>query len=208
MKVIFLKKILFLVVSIIIGYMVYQKEDEIIIPNDAIRVRIIANSNSMIDIYQKIKLKDEIKEDLYKIVRKANSNSEARDSILNNIDMIRDIVSKRTNNFKLDYGLNYFPRKVYKGVVYPEGEYDSLVISLGNGLGDNWWCVLYPPLCLIEDNESTTDVEYKFLVKELLNWQLLKNMIIYAWICGKIYKSMLLLSYKMILLGVISNDEW
>ena len=156
-------------ISIIIGILVYQKEEEIIIPGDAIRVRIIANSNSIEDVYKKMKSKEEIKSDLFNIVSEAKSNQEARVQILNNINNIERIVKKKTDNFKIDYGLNYFPKKIYKGVVYPEGEYDSLVITLGQGLGENWWCVLYPPLCLINDNEQTNDVEYKRLVKELLN---------------------------------------
>ena len=164
-----MKKIIFMFISIIIGILVYQKEEEIIIPGDAIRVRIIANSNSIEDVYKKMKLKEEIKSDLFNIVSEAKSNQEARVQILNNINNIERIVKNKTDNFKIDYGLNYFPKKIYKGVVYPEGEYDSLVITLGQGLGENWWCVLYPPLCLINDNEQTNDVEYKLLVKELLN---------------------------------------
>ena len=164
-----MKKIIFMFISIIIGILVYQKEEEIIIPGDAIRVRIIANSNSIEDVYKKMKLKEEIKSDLFNIVSESKSNQEARVQILNNINNIERIVKNKTDNFKIDYGLNYFPKKIYKGVVYPEGEYDSLVITLGQGLGENWWCVLYPPLCLINDNEQTNDVEYKLLVKELLN---------------------------------------
>ena len=151
--------------------MVYNKNEEIIIPMDAIRVRIIANSNSAIDLYEKKMLKEEIKSDLYNLVSHANNSEEAGASIKNNIDMIKEIVNNKTNNYKIDYGKNYFPKKVYKGVVYPEGEYDSLVITLGSGQGENWWCVLYPPLCMIDDNNTTTDVEYRLLVTRLLGLQ-------------------------------------
>ena len=71
-------------------------------------------------------------------------------------------------NYTIKYGQNYFPKKQYKGITYNEGYYESLVITLGNGKGDNWWCVLFPPLCLL-DNENQDEVEYKFLVKELLD---------------------------------------
>ncbi|MBQ9011225.1 MAG: stage II sporulation protein R, partial [Bacilli bacterium] len=53
----------------------------------------------------------------------------------------------------------------YKGVKYKEGYYESLLVTLGKGKGDNWWCVLFPPLCLIEADESS-DVQYKSFVKE------------------------------------------
>ena len=87
-------------------------------------------------------------------------------------DDIKDIdklVSSKTDDYQLNYGRNYFPKKVYKGVIYEEGEYDSLVITLGKGLGENWWCVLYPPLCLIDDNNTTSDVEYRSLVMDLIS---------------------------------------
>lgn len=162
-----MKKGLFLVVSFIVGILVYQKNDEIIIPSDAIRVRIIANSNDISDLYAKEKLKSEIKSDLYNYVKNATSSQDASKSIKDNINNIKSLISKKTSDFKISYGNNYFPKKVYKGVIYPEGEYESLVITLGGGLGNNWWCVLYPPLCMIDDN-SANDVEYRLLVSELL----------------------------------------
>ena len=69
----------------------------------------------------------------------------------------------------------YFPKKKYKGITYKEGNYESLVITLGEGAGDNFWCVLFPPLCLIEADETSNDnVEYKFFVKELIDKYLKK----------------------------------
>ena len=67
--------------------------------------------------------------------------------------------------------MNYFPEKKYKGTVYKEGEYESLVVTLGDGLGANFWCVLFPPLCLLdaEDEEQLSNVEYKSFIKELID---------------------------------------
>ena len=164
-----MKKIMFVVISVIVGVLVSKKSDEIIIPSDAIRVRIIANSNNIEDLYTKYKLKDEIKNDLYALVKDAKSSNEASNSIKNNLDNIKTIVSNKAKNYTVNYGINHFPSKVYKGISYPEGDYESLVITLGSGLGDNWWCVMYPPLCMIDDNSNTKDVEYRFIVQELLN---------------------------------------
>lgn len=163
-----MKKILFIVISIFIGVLVYKKNNEIIIPSDAIRIRIIANSNNINDLYEKRKLKEEIKNDLYKLVNTVNSSYEADILINNNIDLINKLISSKTSDYKLEYGLNHFPKKVYKGVIYPEGDYNSIVITLGKGLGNNWWCVLYPPICLLEDNYNTSDVEYRLLIANLL----------------------------------------
>ena len=164
-----MKKLIFLTISIIIGILTYQKNNEIIIPMDSIRVRIIANSDNIEDLYKKKKLKEEIKSDLYDLVKDINNYGDADLKLKNNLDKINSLVSSKTNDFKINYGMNYFPRKTYKGVIYNEGNYESLVITLGKGLGENWWCVLYPPLCMIDDNDTTTDVEYRSLVADLLN---------------------------------------
>lgn len=73
-------------------------------------------------------------------------------------------------NFKISFGQNYFPKKEYKGIEYNEGYYESLVVKLGRGNGHNWWCILFPPLCLIEANESdTNNIEYKSIIKEIID---------------------------------------
>ena len=163
------KKIIMLLICLFIGIMVYQKNEEILIPNDSIRIRIIANSNNIGDIVAKVKLKEAIKNDIYDLVKDAKSREEAYELITNNMEKIESIVSEKNSNYDISLGKNYFPKKSYKGVIYQEGIYDSLVITLGEGLGENWWCVLYPPLCLIEDNDTTLNIEYKLALKKLLS---------------------------------------
>lgn len=163
-----MRKIIIIIITVVIGILVYKKNDEVIIPSDAIRIRIIANSNSIKDLYQKKVLKEEIKSELVNLVKNTKSSNETSIVINKNLDYINNLVGSKINNYQINYGLNYFPKKVYKGVIYPEGNYESLVITLGSGLGDNWWCVLYPPLCMIEDNNDTSDVEYQFFVKKIL----------------------------------------
>ena len=70
--------------------------------------------------------------------------------------------------FSINFGSNYFPETTYKGITYDDGYYESLVVTLGKGEGDNWWCVLFPPLCLLEAEEGT-EVEYRSFVKEILD---------------------------------------
>ena len=63
-------------------------------------------------------------------------------------------------------GLN---TKMFKNVVYEDGFYESIVVSIGEAKGDNWWCVLFPPLCLLEgEDNDTSDVEYQFFVTKML----------------------------------------
>lgn len=161
-----MKKIIVFLFVLTIIY-ISKSEEEIIIPTNSIRYRIIANSDSTKDQMLKMNIKEKLDEEILPILSDSNSIEDSRLLIKDNLDNIKDIVSKYTDDFDVNYGKNYFPEKTYKGISYDAGNYESLVITLGSGLGKNWWCVLYPPLCLIDEN--TNDVEYTTLVKEILN---------------------------------------
>lgn len=143
------------------------------IPEDAIRIRIIPNSNSAFDQDIKRKVKDKIEITMYDLLKDAENSKEAEEIIKNNLELVDKDVQKILSDenydkgYKINFGENYFPEKTYKGVKYEEGYYESLLITLGKGEGDNWWCVLFPPLCLIEAEENT-EVEYKSIVMELI----------------------------------------
>lgn len=160
-----MKKIIVLLFVLTIIY-ISKSEEEIIIPTNSIRYRIIANSDSTKDQMLKMNIKEKLDEEILPILSDSNSIEDSRLLIKDNLDNIKNIVSKYTDDFDVNYGKNYFPEKTYKGINYDAGNYESLVITLGSGLGKNWWCVLYPPLCLIDEN--TNDVEYTTLVKEIL----------------------------------------
>ena len=162
-----MKKIIVFLFVLTIAYM-SLKNDEIVIPSNSIRYRIIANSNSLDDQLLKLSIKDNITKEVMPILENADSIDESRELIVNNLNNIESIVSKYTDDYDVSFGSNYFPQKTYKGINYDSGSYESLVITLGDGLGDNYWCVLYPPLCLV-DEDNTTDVEYTTLVKEIIN---------------------------------------
>lgn len=160
-----MKKIIVLLFVLTIIY-ISKSEEEIIIPTNSIRYRIIANSDSTKDQMLKMNIKEKLDEEILPILSDSNSIEDSRLLIKDNLDNIKNVVSKYTDDFDVNYGKNYFPKKTYKGINYDAGNYESLVITLGSGLGKNWWCVLYPPLCLIDEN--TNDVEYTTLVKEIL----------------------------------------
>ena len=139
-----------------------------LIPKDAIRIRVIANSNEKEDQNLKIEVKNEVEEYLYNKLKNIKDSNTADLVIKDSIPNVERIVSKYTNDYKINYGINYFPEKEYKSIVYDAGDYKSLVITLGNGLGDNWWCVLFPPLCLMEASENE-DVEYHSYVVDTID---------------------------------------
>lgn len=165
-----LKKLIIALFLVTVLILVNKKETKILIPEDAIRFRIIANSNKLEDQTQKIKIKEKMEPVIANILSTSNSLDETRKEIKNNMYEVKDILNKYDISYKINYGFNYFPEKNYKGVTYKAGEYESLVVTLGDGLGDNWWCVLFPPLCLLEASEDDyDDIVYTSYVKELLN---------------------------------------
>ena len=146
-----------------------ETSGEVLIPSNAIRFRIIANSNSLEDQEIKIKIREEIEPVFAEILEISQSKEETKELIDQNIPIFESILNKYDIDYTINYGNNYFPEKEYKGIVYPEGNYESLVITLGSGLGENWWCVLFPPLCLLEaTEEETNSTNYTFYIKEVL----------------------------------------
>ena len=164
-------KKLFIVISFIILLLSIYKEEKVIIPKESIRFRVIAASNNEKDQSLKRKVVNNLSKDIKKM-NNLSSLEESRIYIKNNIPKFTTIVDKTLKDnsseekFTINYGKNYFPEKTYKNVVYKEGEYESLVITLGDGLGENFWCVLFPPICLIDKDNNKT--EYKSFIKEII----------------------------------------
>lgn len=167
-----MKKIL-IGLSIIILILCFYKTEEVIIPNESIRFRVIANSNSIKDQTLKKEIVKSLNSKIDTISNNSTTIEEARENIQEEIPNIESEINNKikelnyNKNISINYGNNYFPQKSYKGVNYPEGEYESLVVTIGDGIGENFWCVLFPPLCNID--ESVEDVEYTSLVKEIIN---------------------------------------
>lgn len=167
-----------IVLSIILSIYIFigvKAEELIEIPNEAIRIRIIGNSNSDYDQEKKEELRKDIQEYMQNLLKGADNIKEARTIINKNLKNIDNEVDnyltqiEYNENYDINFGLNYFPQKEYKGIIYKEGLYESLLITLGEGKGNNWWCVLFPPLCLLEADETETDeVEYKSFAKEMI----------------------------------------
>lgn len=163
-----------IVLAIITTVLVINKEEKVVIPKEAIRFRVIANSNKEEDQTLKKKVVNNLNSEIRKLTFLDTSLEKSRTNIKNTIPEFSEIVketlekNQSKETFTIDYGMNYFPEKEYKGIVYEEGEYESLVITLGNGLGENFWCVLFPPLCLLDSEEEVEDVEYTSFVKELV----------------------------------------
>ena len=105
-------------------------------------------------------------------LRKGKKSGKINNNLTNISDSIKYLLEQENYNkdFNINFGNNYFPEKTLNGINYKEGNYESVVINLGESKGNNWWCVLFPPLCMIEAKKNDTDfVEYKSKVLEILN---------------------------------------
>ena len=172
-----MKKIILSLIIVVLFYVLIGNVSGYMIPDEAIRIRVIANSNSEYDQNVKNKVKENLELKMYDMLKNSKGIEEARYIINNNLNDVDNSVNMTLQNlnydlgYKVNYGLNYFPSKEFKGTTYEEGYYESLVVTLGNGLGENFWCVLFPPLCLLEaeEQEDVTDVEYSSFIKEVID---------------------------------------
>ncbi|SFT25186.1 stage II sporulation protein R [Paenibacillus sp. BC26] len=126
------------------------------IPSESIRLRILANSDNASDQAVKREVRDAIVAEMNNWVAGPQTIEEARATILNHMSDIEGIIAAKLSSrgfhygFKAELGHVPFPTKIYGTQVYPAGNYEALRITLGAGAGQNWWCVLFPPLCFVD----------------------------------------------------------
>lgn len=141
------------------------------IKNEIIRFHVIANSDSLEDQNLKLKVKNKIIEYLYAYLKSSKSIEESRKILtdkMNEVRVISENVIKDNNynyDIKLELSKENFPDKTYGNILLPQGEYEAFRIIIGNGQGKNWWCVMFPPLCFVD--ESKAEVEYDKVDKEI-----------------------------------------
>ncbi len=164
-----MKKIIICLFVIVVFMLSFTKEN-VIIPKESIRYRIVANSNNEIDQYNKLKANEVVFPIINDIMNNSNNIIEARKNINKNIPLIEKSLDNLNIKYKVSFGQNYFQTKTYLNNTYSEGNYESLVIYLDEAKGDNFWCVMFPPLCLIDINRENLDkVVYKSYAKEIIN---------------------------------------
>ena len=131
-------------------------KESIVIPGEAIRLRILANSDFEQDQAIKRQVRDAVNAQITLWVQDLTSMNEAKKVINNKLPEIQDIAEKvvhdqgSNQSVKVEFGKVQFPTKLYGQYLYPAGEYQAILITLGKGEGANWWCVLYPPLCFLD----------------------------------------------------------
>ena len=163
-----MKKIIYIVLILIV-LSFFFKDNNNYLPEDSIRFRIIPNSNEAGDQALKKNIKKDLEKNLFVLVAESKSAEETRRIIAENQNVVEETLDKYNIKYNIKYGINHFPTKEFDGITYEEGDYESLVIELGEAKGNNWWCVMYPPLCLLEQKNKEEDVKYTSYVGELIS---------------------------------------
>jgi stage II sporulation protein R len=131
-------------------------KEAVTIPGEAIRLRILANSDKGTDQQLKRQVRDAVNAKISIWVKDLTSIEEARTVIQSKLPEIQataeEVVKEQQSNqaVKVKFGKVQFPTKLYGEFLYPAGEYEAILITLGEGKGANWWCVLFPPLCFLD----------------------------------------------------------
>lgn len=138
-----------------------------------LRLHILANSNSTFDQTLKLKVRDKVVEFLTPQLKNCANLNETKQIISKNIDNIKNIANEvvlENANYSVSVSLNTsnFPTKHYQNVSFPAGEYEALKIIIGEGKGNNWWCVMFPPLCFTNSSAGTFNKESDQTLKENL----------------------------------------
>ena len=143
--------------------------------DDYLRIHIRANSNSSADQKVKYEIKDEVVKVLTPLLSEAKTKQQAVNIINENLDLVcttADAVLGK-NGFKYTSSASikseYFPTRTYEDLTLESDIYDALIINLGSGSGDNWWCVAYPPMCFVQATDTSSEgVVYKSKLVEII----------------------------------------
>ncbi|MBR2433018.1 MAG: stage II sporulation protein R [Clostridia bacterium] len=141
--------------------------------NEYLRIHIRANSNAAVDQAVKYQVKDAVVDFMIPLLAKCETKAESIQTVENNLSAIERVAE----TVLLQNGFSYcasallnkekFPTRSYGDLTLESGFYDALILNLGTGTGDNWWCVVYPPLCFVNGG-ATTNI-FKSRILEIIN---------------------------------------
>ena len=157
--------------SLITGALALEEQRDI--SCKLIRLHIIANSDSHEDQALKLAVRDEVLKKVEKLTESFKNTEEAEKIVSENLDILKGCADEVIAGNGFEYFSRaevsdvYFPTKVYDGFSLPAGKYRALRIHLGEGRGKNWWCVLFPPVCVSAAEAETEFSKNGFTEDEL-----------------------------------------
>ena len=140
--------------------------------DEYLRIHIRANSNLQEDQAIKLVVRDEVVKYLTPLLADKKSLSDAKRTVIGHkeeLEKVADIVLRQYGFFygaKCSVKVENFPERTYGDLTLKSGRYQAIIIELGEGTGDNWWCVAFPPLCFVGDGQG--EIEYKSILYEWL----------------------------------------
>ena len=144
------------------------------IASSVFRLHVIANSDSKEDQDLKYKVRDNLLKYMNKICKDCTSKEEAISLVEKNKDIFKQIAldTIRNEGFSYDVNINIgnfeFPTKNYGDISLPAGLYDALRVEIGEAKGQNWWCVMFPPLCFVDISSGVVPEESKEVLQDSL----------------------------------------
>jgi stage II sporulation protein R len=139
-----------------------------------IRFHVLANSDSPEDQELKLKVRDKVIAAMAKDLEKSKDVDETREILKANLRIIEEVAKEEIERNGKSYGVkaslteHAFPTKRYGNVVFPAGIYEALRIEIGKAEGQNWWCVMFPPLCFVDVKHGLTDEKTQAELKNAL----------------------------------------
>lgn len=139
------------------------------------RLHIIANSDSSADQELKLKVRDKIIEYMNTLTSSSSDKKDVISMVNNHLDSFKEIALNTIKENGYNYDVNieignfHFPTKSYGDISFPAGNYDALKIEIGDAIGQNWWCVLFPPLCFVNFSTGVVPDDSKNTLKENIN---------------------------------------
>ena len=146
--------IIALILSVIIGSFSAFASDCRNIRNSVLRLHILANSDSAEDQALKLKVRDRILSETQALFQATDDLVDAENKVSASMDLVKQIAVDEIQKQGYFYDVQvelcnmYFGTRKYDGIALPAGSYDAMRVTIGEGKGQNWWCVLYPPLCI------------------------------------------------------------
>lgn len=147
------------------------------IESSVFRLHVIANSDSKEDQDLKYIVRDNILTYINEISKNASTKEEVIEIARNNIDTIKQIAQETVYENGYNYSVNIkignfaFPTKQYGDISLPAGFYDALRVEIGSASGQNWWCVMFPPLCFVDVSSGVVPEESKEVLQENLSYE-------------------------------------
>lgn len=144
------------------------------IAKEIIRFHVIANSDSPEDQQLKLRVKDTLVKELSPLFKDSANIEESRAIIQSNLSRIATTATEIIHQYGYSYSVtvslepSYFPMKVYGDYTFPPGTYEALRVKIGDASGQNWWCVMFPPLCFVDETYSIVDIETEGQLEQLL----------------------------------------